>query len=121
MKSQRSEVKNEMKPECKYIIYDLEHYRWKAESGWTTQKHHAKQFSKEEAHEKMKRLRMDKFLKIIFERVPIPKEISKRAKHLERVKLAVKSEIEHKKELVQFTETAPIRREQEKQKLVIGQ
>lgn len=88
----------------KYIIVDIENYRYKAEHGWTTQEIHAKLFNKDEMHIKIKKLREDNFKKITFKRVEIPKEDKKKQKHLETVKTAVKLVIEEKKEIIRMTE-----------------
>lgn len=88
----------------RYIIIDLNNHRFKAGTGWTTQENHAKLFTKDEVHDKIKKLRADKFKKITFKRVEIPKENKRRAKHLEAVKFAVKREINNKKEIIRMME-----------------
>lgn len=97
--------------DAKYLVIDIDRHWYKAETGWTTQKKYAKQFTEEKNHSEIKKLRKNKHLNITFERVEVDKKELVRLKHLEAVKKAVKHEITGKKEIIQVVETANIRNE----------
>lgn len=87
--------------EEKYIIIDFGNSRFKADHGWTTNREYAKEFSKDEVHPAVQKLREQKFSKITFKKVPPPPAETKRAKHLKAVKNAVKLEIEAKEKILE--------------------
>ena len=88
-------------PEEKFVIIDFENNRYKAAHGWTTSREFAKEFSKDEVHPAVQKLRELKFSKITFKMVQPPPQETKRAKHLKHVKLAVKREIEAKEKILE--------------------